>query len=192
MHAMLPSLETVKSEFKEFEVKYLLDDKFDAEGFFSTLRSLGSPVEKHLDVTDTYFILEKKPGFIYRHRHDEEIQQLTVKSYGGDTRNRVEVNLALENPDSQKDAVSTFLRSFGEPEEFTIFKRVDIFDFPDCEIVHYVARTSDKSVRCVEFEAVGVDSWEEAKSVIDHYASKTGFIDIERCEIALFDLLHGG
>ena len=188
---MQPTLDTVKTEFKEFEVKYLLDDSFDAEQFFITLRNLGSPIEKHLDVTDTYFTFAGRPDFIYRHRHDEEIQQLTVKSYGGDTRNRVEVNLALKNPASQKDAILTFLRSFGEPQEFGIAKRVDIFDFPDCEIVHYLARSGDKTARCVEFEAVGVDTWEEAQSVIERYAEATGFQKRERCEIALFDLLHG-
>lgn len=188
---MQPTLETVQTEFKEFEVKYLLDETFDAESFFNTLRALGSPIEKHLDVTDTYFTMADRPDFIYRHRHDEEIQQLTVKSYGGDTRNRVEVNLALENPESQKDAILTFLRSFGEPREYGIFKRVDIFDFPDCEIVHYRASSGDKTARCVEFEAVGVDTWEEARAVIERYAAATGFQRRERCEIALFDLLHG-
>ena len=31
---MQPTLQNVKAEFKEFEVKYLLDDHFDAEHFF--------------------------------------------------------------------------------------------------------------------------------------------------------------
>jgi len=188
---MQPTLQNAKADFKEFEVKYLLDNHFDAEHFFTTLRALGSPVEKHLDVTDTYFTFAERPDFIYRHRHDAEIQQLTVKSYGGDTRNRVEVNLALENPASQKEAIRTFLRSFGEPGEFGIHKRVDIFDFPDCEIVHYLARSGSRTARCVEFEAVGVDTWEQAQAVIECYARATGFDRKARCEIALFDLLHG-
>lgn len=180
----------MKAEFKEYEVKYLLDDSFDTKQFFDTLLSLGSPVEKHLEVTDTYYKFESRPGYIYRHRHDIEIQQLTVKSYGGDTRDRVEVNLSLNNNSSQKEAIETFLSSFGKPEAFGIRKTVDIYDFPDCEIVHYVAEANGRRVRCVEFEAVGVGTWEEAAKIIQSYAKATGFDSRERCEIALYDLLN--
>jgi len=183
------STQTLKAEFKEFEVKYLLDDSFDTQHFFDTLLALGQPVEKHLDVVDTYYQFADRPGYIYRHRHDEEIQQFTVKSYGGDTRERVEVNLSLTNDASQADAIATFLSSFGKPEAFGICKRVDIFDFPDCEVVHYVAEAGGRRVRCVEFEAVGVDTWQQASQVIERYAKATGFDRRQRCEIALFDLL---
>jgi hypothetical protein len=183
---------TLKAEFKEFEVKYLLDDSFDTQYFFQTLLAMGTPVEKHLDVTDTYYRFADRPDYICRHRHDLEIQQLTVKSYGGDTRERVEVNLSLTNQESQAEAIATFLSTFGRPEVFGIRKRVDIFDFPDCEVVHYVAESAGRRVRCVEFEAVGVETWAQAAAVIDRYAGATGFAGLERCEIALFDLLSGG
>jgi hypothetical protein len=180
---------TSNSEFKEFEVKYLLDDTFDAEAFFADLRSQHGVVEKHVDVTDTYYRFETMPDLICRHRHDVEIQQLTVKSYGGDTRDRMEVNLQLDNSASQKRTVEAFLGSFGQPVAFEIRKKVDIFDFPDCEIVHYIAQANDKRVRCVEFEAVGAADWSSAWEIIKRYAGASGFLNKTRCEISLFDLL---
>lgn len=177
------------TSFKEFEKKYLVSEQFDAEQFFSTLRGLGAPIEKHLVVTDTYYKLAGKETHIFRHRHDEEIQQFTVKSYGGDTRDRLEINLNLKNDGSQKAAISAFLEVLGEVESFGIQKTVDIFDFPDCEIVHYVAEANERHVRCVEFEAVGTKSWEEAAKIIEKYAKWTGFAETPRCEHSLFDLL---
>lgn len=175
--------------FKEFEHKYLVEEGFDEEAFFARLRSLGNPVEKHLDVRDTYYTLPEKPAYIFRHRHDEEIQQFTVKSFGGDTRERMEVNLNLLNPGSQKQAVARFLEVFGEVNVFEINKRVDIFDFPDCEIVHYRAYSKGRTVRCVEFEAVGVGTLEQAEAVIFRYAHETGFAGQIRCRESLFELL---
>lgn len=178
--------------FKEFEHKFLVDENFDKDSFFKKLKSLGKPIEKHLVVTDTYLALAGKESFIFRHRHDEEIQQFTVKSYGGDTRDRLEINLELLNDTSQKDAVVAFLQTIGEVTSHGILKIVDIFDFPDCEIVHYKAEAGGKTVYCVEFEAVGVETYEEAAKIIGRYASATGFGHLERCEISLFDMLIGG
>lgn len=181
--------EPATTAFREYEVKYLLEDHDDISAFFDYLRSLEGVLEKHVDVTDTYYRFAHLPERIYRHRHDHEIQQLTVKSYGGDTRDRLEINLALENTGSQQHAMEAFLKSFGDPIAFGINKKVDIFDFPDCEIVHYIAQADGKRVRCVEFEAVGVPNWDAAQAVIARYAGPTGFLDRRRCEISLFDLL---
>lgn len=175
--------------FSEFEVKFLVGEDFDAEAFFARVRGLGSPVEKHLDVTDTYYVPGGRDDVLFRHRHDREIQHLTVKSRKGDIRQRTEINLHLTNDRSQKEAVDAFLSAVLPADAFEIRKVVDIFDFPDCEIVHYRASGNGRSVRCVEFEAVGADNWAEAARIIDRYVEATDFGNAERSEKSLFELI---
>ncbi|MGB2135170.1 MAG: hypothetical protein ACPHYG_04195, partial [Flavobacteriales bacterium] len=45
---------------------------------------------KALTVTDTYYVPPGQANRIYRHRIDKEIQQLTLKSRGGDNEVRTE------------------------------------------------------------------------------------------------------
>jgi hypothetical protein len=177
------------SEFKEFEHKYLVDESADIAAIFEKLRVLGDGKEKSLEVTDTYYFSSKNPGFVYRHRKDSEIQQLTVKSYGGDTRDRTEINLHLKNDESQADAVGAFMQTLGNYRNFDIRKRIQVIDFPDCECVYYKATSGNKTVYCFEFEALGAKTLEQALFTINRYESVAGFNPSDRCEISLFELL---
>jgi hypothetical protein len=177
------------SEFKEFEHKYLVDESVDIASIFEKLRALGDGKEKSLEVTDTYYFSVMNPGFVYRHRKDSEIQQLTVKSYGGDTRDRTEINLHLKNDKSQADAVNAFMQTHGNYQNFDIRKNIRVIDFPDCECVYYKATSGNKTVYCFEFEALGATSLENALITINRYESVAGFNPADRCEISLFELL---
>ena len=175
--------------FKEFEHKYVIDDTTNIEIIFEKLRALGGGEEKSLDVTDTYYFSSENPDFVYRHRKDREIQQLTVKSYGGDTRDRTEINLHLTNNDSQFDAVSAFMQTLGNYLNFDIRKNIQVIDFADCECVYYKATSGVKSIHCFEFEALGAKSLKDALEIINRYESVAGFNPTNRCEISLFELL---
>lgn len=181
----------MSKNFKEFEHKYLLETGADTDSIFADLRKAGDGKEKQLVVTDIYYRDSSLPGYIYRHRKDEEIQQLTVKSYGGDTRERTEVNLHLKNDRDQFDAVEAFLKTLGEFERFEIHKKIRVIDFQDCECVYYEASSGTKIVHCFEFEALGTNNLEDAMEIIAKYESAAGFDPAQRCELSLFDLLHG-
>jgi len=59
-------------------------------------------------------------------------------------------------------------------------------------VVHYGAFAGDQSVRCVEFEAVGAASEDEAREVLEHYERATGFAGAERSRQSVVDLLFPG
>lgn len=177
------------SEFKEFEHKYLVDESANIAVIFDRLRALGGGKEKSLEVIDTYYFSSMNPGFVYRHRKDREIQQLTVKSYGGDTRDRTEINLHLINDESQADAIKVFMQTLGSYQNYEIRKNIQVIDFPDCECVYYSATLGDKTIQCFEFEALGAKSLETALVTINRYESVAGFNPVNRCEISLFELL---
>lgn len=168
-----------------------MDEQVDVGKVFEKLRALGKGKEKHLTVDDVYFRNEHFPNYVFRHRKDEEIQQLSVKSYGGDTRERTEINLNLKNDRTQHDAVATFLGIFGSFQKYVIKKEIKVIDFPDCECVYYKASSADKSVCCMEFEALGTTDLSEALRIINKYESVAGFDPEERCRISLFEILFG-
>lgn len=175
-------------QFREVEHKFLVDERFDVEGFAAAVDQLAPSYKKSLRVLDNYAQLEGHPHLIFRHRFDREIQQLTVKDYGRDNESRLEINLDLTRT-AQGDAVLAFLGLFGRPTTHEIVKTLRVFEFPDCEIVYYEASHKDRLVRCVEFEAVSQASEAEAIDVIRRYEAKLGFDMAKRCKVNLFDLL---
>ncbi|MCX6126656.1 MAG: hypothetical protein NTV34_18135, partial [Proteobacteria bacterium] len=135
-------------------------------------------------------MLKHQPGFIYRHRFDREIEQLTVKSIGLDSEIRTEINLELlRSAGGQGAAVSSFLDTFGVTWKQTIQKDIAVAYFNDCEIVHYRASSGAHSIECVEFEAIGEMPVQKALKIITDYELKTGFNGLRREERSLFELL---
>lgn len=175
--------------FLEIEHKLVVPEDFDLPAFTSRVRALGPSHEKELDTRDTYF-LTGIHGHIYRHRLDRELQHLTVKSYGGDNRTRLEVNLRLQL-DDQLDAVRAFLQPLGVVRELVIDKRVHVFEFSDCEIVHYVATSSGRTVCCVEIEALGAADEAQGLAVIERYQRELGMHDMPRSRVNLLDIMLG-
>ena len=173
--------------FLEIEHKYVVPDDFDPDAFAARVMALGPAKTVYVRTRDTYF-LTALPGYIFRHRFDRDRNELTVKSYGGDNRTRIEVNLALAGPDPL-DTVRELLRPLGIVREARIDKVSRIFEFADCEIVYYVASHDDSTVRCVEVEAVAAPSETEALAVIARYEDRLGLTGLVRSEKNLFDLL---
>ncbi len=175
--------------FKEFEHKYVLDPNTDVDVLFEKLRTLPGGKEKSLEVSDHYYYDPSNPDFVYRHRKDREIQQLTVKSYGGDARDRLEINLELLNDRSQGKAIESFFKTIGNYQKRIIEKSIRVIDFPDCECVYYKATNGIETVYCFEFEALGVENLADAIRIMDRYEKITGFDPATRCHDSLFDLL---
>tara|TARA_B110000503_G_scaffold130354_1_gene203660 strand:- start:1780 stop:2340 length:561 start_codon:yes stop_codon:yes gene_type:complete len=176
-------------QFLEIEHKFVVDSTFNLDSFVAGVRALAPLVEKQVQVRDTYFLPSQQPDFIYRHRMDEEIQQLTVKSRGKGNEVRTEINLDLGALPSQEDAVNAWMQLIGASQGHVIEKTIWVFEFPDCEVVHYQARSGERSVVCVEFEAVGAISTEAALATLLKYESQLGFDGEARTRMNLFDLL---
>lgn len=175
--------------FKEFEHKYLLNGTESVASIFEALRSVSGGKEKSLEVTDTYFSQGTTPKYVYRHRRDREIQQLTVKSLGEDARERTEINLHFLNDVDQFEAVVRFMETLGDFRKLSIRKSIHVIDFPDCECVFYEATNGTKTVRCFEFEALGAKNLEHALQIIAKYESLAGFSPNTRCHQSLFELM---
>ena len=61
--------------------------------------------------------------------------------------------------------------------------------FGECEVVHYVASTDGRAVRCVEFEATRKDSLAGALDIVRRFEQLTGFQGLTRSRLSLPQLL---
>ena len=143
-------------QFKEIEHKFIVDDQFDLRRFRHALDRLHPTRTNSVRVQDRYYLTDggQKRRFVIRHRYDIELQHLTLKAIEADTETRAEINLDLgHQAGDQHEAVDAFLDHLGVRWSGTIHKDLDVWHFPDIEVVHYHASTTARSVRCVEFEA---------------------------------------
>lgn len=180
----------VGTSFKEIEHKFVVEKGFDRKEFFKALEVLSPTRTSEVQVEDTYFVLKDNFSYVFRHRFDAEIQQLTVKSVEPTSEVRTEINLNLTlAPGNQLSHARAFLETFGVSWSQSLHKDVAVAYFPDCEIVHYRARCGRREVECVEFEAIGADSLAAARNVLESYESKLGFTNRPRETKTLFELL---
>lgn len=180
-------------QFKEIEHKFIVSDGFDLPAFRRAVSGLGPSRHEELRVRDRYFITEAgaRRGFIFRHRHDRELHELTVKTVEGDAEVRVEVNLALR-PGNQDAQVDAFVSAQGLVWQGTLWKDLEVWHFSDCEVVHYVAATDGRRLCCVEFEAIHKPTMEEALAVMERFEAQTGFAGAERTKASLLELMWPG
>ena len=177
-------------EFLEIEHKFVMPDSFDPSGFLSKVRELGPHGESNVLVTDTYYLCQANPGHIYRHRLDEEIQHLTLKSLTDDPDTRLEVNLDLgHHKGDQGRRVAAFLEPLGIQWSGMIEKEVHAYYFPKFEIVYYLANYRDRSVKCIEIEATSYQSIEEGKNILLEVEKQLEMNSDERSKESLFHLL---
>lgn len=178
-------------DYREIEHKFIVGTEFDLGEFRRRARELRPERTTELHVVDTYFVTALGPGVVFRHRYDAERQELTVKSRGpGDTEVRREVNLRLDQASgSQLAAVTAFLQPLGIVWQGSLGKDICVFYYPDCEVVYYDARTAERRVCCVEFEAVGSTSLEAARATLLAYEQRLGLGQASRVQQSLFDLL---
>ncbi len=189
-----------ETRFKEIEHKFVVGDDFDLEDFRATMRGLGPVKTTVLGVRDVYYWSAHHPRVIFRHRYDRELQHLSVKSLEKDSEVRVEINLDLgQHRGDQQPAVQAFLETLDVAWRGEIEKEIEVYYFPDCEIVYYRAsarevplarlRRDSRSVACVELEARGQDSIGEALAVLARYEQLTGFDNRSRTAKTLVEIL---
>ena len=179
-------------QFTEIEHKYLLDEHFDLLRFRQAVAALGPIRTSTIGVDDRYFLTEggRARRFLMRHRYDAELHHLTIKSLEADTEVRVEVNLDLGHQAGQQATqVDAFMNLLGVVWSGTLHKDLEVWYFPDCEVVYYQASTPSRSVRCVEFEARRKDSLEEALATVEWFERASGFSGAARSRRSLPQIL---
>jgi hypothetical protein len=173
--------------FTEIEHKYV------PEAFRRAVTALGPTRHSALRVRDRYFLTDAgmRQGFILRHRHDRELHELTLKTFGADAQVRGEINVAL-TPVDQDGIVDAFVDAQGVVWRGELWKVLDVWYFADCEVVYYVAEAEGRQVRCVEFEAVGAATVEDALQTMARYERATGFDGARRTPASLVELMWPG
>ncbi|HQZ37665.1 MAG TPA: hypothetical protein PLH72_01400 [Vicinamibacterales bacterium] len=178
--------------FMEIEHKYIVGEDFDLRRFRQIVGGLGPVRTGTIGVRDRYFLTERgrARGFLVRHRHDAELHHLTIKTLEADTEVRVEVNLDLGHHAGSQDAeVDAFMDRLGVVWSGTLRKDLEVWYFPDCEVVYYQASTALRSVRCVEFEATRKGSMREALETVERFERATGFDGASRSRLSLPQIL---
>jgi adenylate cyclase class IV len=177
-----------KLRFTEIEHKYIVEKQFDLERFRCRLTALGPTRTGAIHVRDRYYLTEggKTRRFLMRHRYDAELHHLTVKALETDSEVRVEVNLDLgHHAGNQEAQVDAFVSQLGVLWSGTLHKELEVWSFPDCEVVYYEASTASGAVRCVEFEATRKDSLAEALETVGRFERATGFQSASRSRVSL-------
>lgn len=178
--------------FKEIEHKFIVSSQFDLPGFRQAVTALGPARTGTVTVQDRYFLTEGGSArrVLVRHRFDAELHHLTIKSLEADSEVRVEVNLDLgHHAGSQAAQVDAFMAQLGVIWRGELQKTLEVWYFPDCEVVYYEAATSSRSVRCVEFEATRKDSLPEALATLERFERATGFDAASRTRESLPQIL---
>lgn len=178
--------------FTEIEHKYIVDAQFDLHRFRKVLVSLSPTRTAAICVRDRYYLTEggRAKRFLIRHRYDAEIHQLTIKALEDDTETRREINLDLgRHAGSQEAAVDVFVDQMGVVWRGTLQKDLEVWYFPDCEVVYYAASTDAREVRCVEFEATHKDSPAGALEIVERFERATGFERAARSRVSLPQIL---
>jgi hypothetical protein len=181
--------------FTEIEHKFVVAPTFDLAGFRASLEALGPARHTALRVRDRYFVTAdgRARHYVLRHRFDHELHQLTIKSLASDPEVRDEINLDLgHHAGEQLAQVDAFVARMGIDWQGELHKDLNVWHFADCEVVHYVASTAERTVCCVEFEAIGQASVAAALAVIDRYERATGFDPATRSLRPLVDLVFPG
>lgn len=174
--------------FTEIEHKYVVAAPFDLPRFRTTVAALGPIKAGTIQVRDRYYLTEGGDArhFLVRHRYDEELHHLTLKALEADTEVRVEVNLDLGHHAGDQEAqVEAFMTRLGVLWSGTLTKQLEVWHFPDCEVVYYEASTASTSVCCVEFEATRKESEAEALAIVERYERATGFATASRSRVSL-------
>jgi hypothetical protein len=178
--------------FIEIEHKYVVDERFDVRRFRDVLSTLGPTRTSTIRVRDRYYLTEggRARRFLIRHRYDAELHQLTIKALEDDTEARAEVSLDLgQQAGSQDAAVDAFVDRLDVRWRGTLRKDLEVWYFPECEVVYYAAETEGRVIRCVEFEATRKASIGDALEIVARFERATGFDGATRSRLSLPQLL---
>gem|GEM_PF-296919 len=179
----------------EIEHKFVVGSAYDYPALAARMEGLGPVRHIALEVSDRYFLTADGQArrYILRHRFDEELHHLTLKSFGDDPEVRAEINLDLgHHAGDQAATVEAFVAHMGLVWSGTLTKTIRVWVFPDCEVVHYIARGGGREVHCVEFEATDTEDRAEALEVLTRYEHLAGFDAAQRTHETLVDLVFPG
>ena len=177
--------------FLEIEHKFVINpEEFDRSRFFAQMQGLQPNSTTEQEVNDHYFLANKVPGFVYRHRYDSELQHLTLKSWEKSSQIRTEINLDLgQHKGNQAETVEAFLGVLDVFFDAPIKKEIKVFHFDKVEAVYYRASYLERVIDCIEFEAVSYDSVEEAEQTLSAFEAQAGFANLTPSDDSLFELI---
>lgn len=179
----------------EIEHKFVVPPDFDKEALAVKMEALGPVRRIALEVADRYFLTADGVArrYVLRHRFDEELHHLTLKSFGDDPEVRDEINLDLgHHAGDQAAIVEAFAARMGVVWSGTLSKTILVWVFADCEVVHYVARGGGREIHCVEFEALDTSDLPTALAILTRYEALAGFDAVDRTHGTLVDLVFPG
>ena len=176
------------NQFTEIEHKYIVPSNFDWSVLIEAARKIGPEREFSVVVIDHYYRVKSAPDYVYRHRKDKLIEELTIKSLSQvDSRDRFEVNLPVDCGDEG------IIRAFLSPLELfwdgRVKKDVLVFEYKESEIVFYEASSDSKTLRCLEIEAKNFEKKSEAFDRINQIESILGVTNWSREKKSLLQLL---
>lgn len=173
---------------REIERKYALTEY----EFFRLADTLSFKLEPLIEISvrgsDTFFL--GKNSYIYRYRNSADgFNEMTVKSYGGDTLNRLEINLPMGRP-SITDLIQ-FLSTLGLQYAGSVDKESIIYKLAKGDVSLYKATTGAATKYFLEIEA-HTSNEEEALEFINYYETEIGIEAASRQNFNLYDLMIGG
>ena len=188
-----PLVPTDSLRFTEIEHKFVVDEHFDLARFRGRWR-LSSPTGTERDRRPRSLLPDRG-----RPRAPRPVQaSLRCRAASadgeGDSRRtprfaRRSISTSGTTRGNQDAQVDAFMDQLGVIWRGTLQKELEVWYFPDCEVVYYVASTATRSVRCVEFEATLKDSLDDALATVDRFERATGFESASRSRLSLPQLL---
>jgi adenylate cyclase class IV len=163
---------------------------FDFKAFRAKLELKNPQKSYDVVVEDRYFFSSENPTFVYRHRRDKILNQLTYKNIGTDAEQRTEINLDLDK-NVASESVEAFISKIGKFKNKIIKKNVSVFYYEDVEIVYYSATDGAQRFYCVEFEVRDFETRQKSLDILIKHERELGFNSKDRCEKSLLELFSG-
>ena len=165
--------------FKEIEHKYIVDERFDLQRFRDVVATLRPARTFSIRVRDRYYPDRGRPCPAFRdpaplRRRAAPADREDARAPTPRSASR-SISISDITPATSRRRSTRFSASWASSGSGTLHKDLEVWDFPDCEVVHYQASTDRRSVRCVEFEATRKDSLDGGACDVEKYERATGF-----------------
>ncbi len=142
--------------FTEIEHKFVVDDGFDLAAFGRALDALGPSRRTSLQVRDRYFLTRdgragatsSATASTWSCTSSRSSRWCPIRKCATRSSSTSAAGTAI-----RPTQVDAFVARMGVTWSGVVQKDLDVWYFPDCEVVHYVASSGSRTVRCVEFEA---------------------------------------
>ncbi|MFJ1267114.1 hypothetical protein ACD661_00925 [Legionella lytica] len=178
-------------KFVEVEHKFCFDDRQSFQETEAAIMQLYPLQDYKVEVAERYFLVDGLKNFIVRHKVDKDKQSLTLKSFypGQDTEARIEIDIPLaQEKGDQLQAVERFLCAFNQYKEYKLMKYLQVFLFPEAEVILYQAVSQDRELFALEIESVKKSKTQALKH-IKQFEQQLGLDARQREKRCLFELL---